>query len=656
MEIKNLPELDFTLILARTNREKETFLQWKNFFNAISTIFSNTAISLSLLQNSYTTPLIQPTNAQIAFHNIKSELKELQNELNNSKQIINEENITQIDYFLQHYEAHQAAVNASGKSLLTSINEINSQAEQLKQNYWSAEQALENAMIERKSKEIISELTKTLNSSKQAYKTYIETANAKIKEKHIIYESLINAIFDIEEQKIGLLKVILQKQVKLMEHLGRVLIDKATAMASITSFINYESEFELLQNDCKFISTEGKKAVFLPLEFCIYKSQKNTENIQAQPVIEKYFSSTDNMSEETINKFLIKTIQSIKNSDPMSLEEKAHVVELLHHKNIRILFADILLTEFEEQYEIKKINSLKTLGELINSMLTAFVLEKDEDQHILRTVLQISNNAFCQVFLLKKSGQTWKKKDYGETVYLWNLLNNHGIWKGIEIWDMLLDREIKLYCKEILTKKWGPVAHAAHEQKGVISLITAPFSLVPSNLDVRYKEKVEEIKTVKNAAMTVLRKFVNYMLIFRVKSEISISLIRKYSAKNELDPKFVREFIIELKSHQDTVEPIKKALRTRIIKLHKIRFDCQQNGKLIGIYSCIKYLENPKDLLNILLLNKKYSEILKIPIYKEILIKSKFIKKDGFLIPIWKNFLNFVFFKIFIYNIGKLSI
>ncbi len=248
----------------------------------------------------------------------------------------------------------------------------------------------------------------------QAYKQFVDEANMKIKEKYMVYRSLIDSICDIEESKVELLKGLIRRVVECFEHMGKVLIDKATAISSAVSFISKRNEMHMIGTEC------GKKEfakTFAPLEFTPYRlvPSSELESEDDQVFYERYFSSTDSMSENAINHFFRQAIDTLRSGKTMNLEEKARVVELLHHKPSRSLFAQNLSTMMGSRIYLTSLESFKILGDLIKYLLTAYVLEKDSDPVILLDVLDASISI---AFKVRHTSLTHSVEQGGDQIFV----------------------------------------------------------------------------------------------------------------------------------------------------------------------------------------------------------------------------------------------
>ena len=69
---------------------------------------------------------------------------------------------------------------------------------------------------------------------------------------------------------------------------------------------------------------------------------------------------------------------------------------------------------------IENPEALKTLGDLIKYLLTAFVHERDENYKVIYSILHCSQLVF---HVMENSDQTRKK------IFLTQYLNDHGIWQ-----------------------------------------------------------------------------------------------------------------------------------------------------------------------------------------------------------------------------------
>ena len=75
--------------------------------------------------------------------------------------------------------------------------------------------------------------------------------------------------------------------------------------------------------------------------------------------------------------------------EDISFDQKEGIVAALHKSTVRETVSEYLRTIISPKI-IENANALKTLGELIKYLLTAFVHEKDENYRVILSILQSS--------------------------------------------------------------------------------------------------------------------------------------------------------------------------------------------------------------------------------------------------------------------------
>jgi len=383
-------EIDFRLIIDRANREHSILNLWHSFFNSGLQICNKITDSLNEFTDELNSSSLNTSNAQIALQHATIELKEMQTAIKDMGESVNRKVVSPMEKFLKHYKNRITTVENEGNLVIEFINKMHKGADNLKNNYWKQHESFTNSLKEESTSiDTIHVLDKSLTETKKQYAEFIPYANKNIYSKHLTYKSTISSLYEIEVSKIELLKDLLKEQVNVFKSLGKILLDKAISLSSILSFFNVKTEIEMINVECS-----AKNFFFAPLPFLDF----NVNDSSKQLIYDNYFISTDNMSNESISMVFKKTIDNLKEGKDMTLDEKAYIVEFLHHAHTRKLFANIL-EDIKEPICISSESSFKSLSDLINYMLSRFVLENDDDYSILSSVLNAAKNVFLKVLV-----------------------------------------------------------------------------------------------------------------------------------------------------------------------------------------------------------------------------------------------------------------
>lgn len=116
----------------------------------------------------------------------------------------------------------------------------------------------------------------------------------------------------------------------------------------------------------------------------------------------------------------------------ITFDEKSEIISSLHNAKIRDAVADYLKT-INSPKVVENANALKTLGEILKYLLTAYVHEKDENYKVIYSILHCSQ----QIMHLKEGDNNDKTR-----VYLTHYLSDHGIWQEHNVWKVCIQKII----------------------------------------------------------------------------------------------------------------------------------------------------------------------------------------------------------------------
>lgn len=159
------------------------------------------------------------------------------------------------------------------------------------------------------------------------------------------------------------------------------------------------------------------------------------------------------------------------------------------------------------------------------------------------------------------------------------------------------------------------------------------------------QERKGKARLSENEVVMILRKFASYLVMLKVQLEKAVEIVRQCSRLYEISNKYVTELILFIYTHQflnfETLR--KKSLK---IKSKRDKDSICSSLVITSIKYSIKYMNDLKELRNILLLNKKANSILRPEILKQILVRMPI--SDSQRLCIWHSALEYVPFFIFI--------
>lgn len=123
---------------------------------------------------------------------------------------------------------------------------------------------------------------------------------------------------------------------------------------------------------------------------------KGTKQIIILDIAEDYFGGGSGNTEDT-RKVIESGIQSLSEGNEIDNENKKIIIEQLHKPLGRNYFASAL-EKFSQPTQFNNWKSFCTLGEFLQHLLRAFLLEKDNNYNTLQVVLHTGRSIFSFVW------------------------------------------------------------------------------------------------------------------------------------------------------------------------------------------------------------------------------------------------------------------
>lgn len=155
-------------------------------------------------------------------------------------------------------------------------------------------------------------------------------------------------------------------------------------------------------------------------------------------------------------------------------------------------------------------------------------------------------------------------------------------------------------------------------------------------------EKVAE-ELPRMTKIHVLQMVADYSIMLKLRSTLVIDLLTDWASLLKLEQRHLRELIIDIK----TFQPIQAGAEDKTYaKLHLGKRKAEENKyetpMILIIAKTVKYITKHKELLNILLLSKQVSKLLKERVYKQVLLHVNFECADPQRLELWKSILGHV--------------
>eukprot|EP00347_Sterkiella_histriomuscorum_P007183 403349944 len=302
----------------------------------------------------------------------------------------------------------------------------------------------------------------------QDYKREVEYVNQQLSRFDSEYKPLLQKLQQNEESRINFLKYGFEKFLKHQTSIGSHLKDKSQDIQSSVSMINSETDLKIFIDEYKTYALFNDKVDYVPYEHSkdvqIQKAelikaindQKHQNNIEQ---IEKDLK--DNELEESI---LLEYLNRLMRSTDLTFDEKSEVISSLHNPEIRDIVSEYL-RGINSPKLIENHNALKTLGEILKYLLTAYVHEKDDNYKVIYSILHSSH----QIYSIKDGEDNERQK-----IYLTQYLSDHGIWQEQHVWKQCIQKLINQKFHEAIQ---SPSVASAKQQQQVSTPSAASSSI-----------------------------------------------------------------------------------------------------------------------------------------------------------------------------------
>ncbi len=239
------------------------------------------------------------------------------------------------------------------------------------------------------------------------------------------------------------------------------------------------------------------------------------------------------------------------------------------------------------------------------------------------------------------------------------------------MWERLLNTEIELDTKDKLARRKKIIDekeqlrihardkdHTGEHDRGILNLFKDTFTFgVTKVLSYGAKDETQaeaerdagdKGKIVREVVMNVIRMFTNYMVSYQVNPQNAMKLVKSFGYRYSLDPKHVFEFLLEIQTHQQPTGdstlniPVSPAISLR--KRHLQRVEYKGVGLYLGLGQAVKYVGEKRTLLNILLLKKSISQLLRTDVLRRVLLLVPLPAGSPERLRIWAHVLGLVLF------------
>ena len=541
-----------------------------------------------------------------AFNLINKELASFYNESADTKETIRRDVIEPLEIFTSNYSASFNNFMKQENVVYEELVSVRKGAEKARASYIKSAGELELAQqglfnVINMSKISVGEYSQTIKEKKQSvikqkqkteelmskYLNLLNNTNKVIEEKAKENEKIAEAMLQLDEGRIEMLKLVFEKFVRYIEELGNTFIARAKSARSAIKSIDALDDIKV------FVSkNENQPLSFLliPLDYEKYNYRNPyLEKANLMEEVGKKRLKNDNEDSDDIRLAYEQAIISLIEDKPLLLEEKTKLIEHLHKKKGRKVFSELLATITEPVFVSSK-ESFKNIGQLINYMLNIYLMEQEYDYEALLAVLNTSKNIYSIID--------------GKNKFLCSLIESNEIWKDIERWKGAIELSIRKQTLEF-----------DKPNKGIVNRFKNAFGQVFTSPD--QEEKKENSRIAANVISGILSKYATLLGMFHIDSEEAKTILREFAFKYKLDSVRMCDVELSLKSLQPlSLNSIEQVCGDAGIKrLSKYK----KNEKVLLLALAIPYIENKETLRNVLLLNTEIYKEIKNTVFKYVL-------------------------------------
>jgi len=629
-------------LTKKLQKESTNLKSFETFFREHSKLNENYSKSLSSLLSYLRSQPNSNSSLQTAVNNLSKELEEFCDQTLEINTEIQRDIVKPLEMFRDHFEKQSSRFIKNGNNLLSEISEsrknVNTQRDLYTKNAIELEKLQQdlrefvnnvkestgtyNAELEKKTTKAL-DLKLEVDANLTNYKKSVEKTNSLIQDKYDEYYTVLEAMLQLEESREEFVKNVLKKHLDYSEHISKIFLDKTNSIRSVVEYVNSTNDMHIFVSELK---NTGLNPLFIPIETIIYQplspylfdKDPAEKHLNIEP---DYFGNAQGGESHDIRIILEQSIIDLTDGKVLSLEEKATAIEQLHKPSGKEVFAEVL-SNITHPTTLPP-ESFKIFGELVNYLLTAYVLEKDSNEYILSIVLNASKNIQSSI--------------NGRNQYLFSELSKHGVWQEMERWRSLMRNAIEekvQEAKHIVLQRRKDFQETPKGGNGLFGSLKGAISGLGKKMGLSKSGNEDENlapdmrKAILSAVSQVLGQFVFYFSNLRVRFEKAQEILRYFGLYYGLDPMKIYEMELTLKANQpfnvNYKEEMNIGQQKDIIAQQKYNKKLKkfgENSYFFILSKFIPYISDLKSLQNILLLSKSANRYLKNYVFRHLLLE-----------------------------------
>jgi len=448
----------------------------------------------------------------------------------------------------------------------------------------------------------------------ESYKKYAHTtakANLVIKKQEKTFMLVIAEIERMESNRIELTKNLLMKHLKLLDQLAKTLISNTQHIESeilkISSKMSLQKSFF---NDHLF-----HPIMRIPYINCDTPQKKTRKNIplflhsESTPKLLRNNKWGSFLDSSRNNVDLAKIFDTIKDNRYFTEKERANLANLFNSSDAFIQFSN-LLDKLATNPIILKRKAHQSLIEVYNTFLTNYTKNRENNPRVLNSILLASRKIMNE-----------------EKEFLYSEIFSHYIWQDMELWRRIIDDEIEIECTKEVNKKTNKLGDFFNKMKTAVTNGMAKI-LQAGNIESSNK-----------SAIDVLNTFTYYLSNPCINTGKVLKLYKEYGRKYGISKERLSEFELDLRQCQRLSVKLHRHLYKEKIK----KAERYGNERIHILAISVKFIGNKIILRSLLLLSRSVNKMMRVKIYRQVLIKMNVKMNIRQRLKIWLQILDLVY-------------